>query len=90
MLFEPAKCDLPAGLLASPAFVQVTRGTVVIPVVNVGLLILYPCTILATPDKVYVISLLAGVTEVPSLVATVAAQSVALIAGEQHQVHSPK
>lgn len=35
-LFEPLESGLPVGLLASPALVQVSRGTVYVPVVNVG------------------------------------------------------
>lgn len=35
-LFEPLSCGLPAGLLASPALLCVKRGTVYIPIVNVG------------------------------------------------------
>lgn len=35
-LFEPLDSGLPGGLLASPALVQVSRGTVYIPVVNIG------------------------------------------------------
>lgn len=36
VLLEPASDSLPEGLLVSPALVQVRRGTVLIPVVNVG------------------------------------------------------
>lgn len=50
VLFEPPEAGLPAGLLASPALVQVTRGTAYIPVVNVGVteVVLYPRTSLGT------------------------------------------
>lgn len=72
VLFEPLDSGLPAGLLASPALVQVVGGTAYIPIVNVGAIdvILYPRTVVGTLDKVCVVSLPAGVTEVPSVVAT--------------------
>lgn len=77
VLFEPPDAGLPAGLLASPALVQVTRGTVYIPVVNVGTteIILYPRTSLGTLSGVFVISLPEGITEVRSLTATVGSHS---------------
>ncbi|KAJ7986683.1 hypothetical protein DPEC_G00342440 [Dallia pectoralis] len=70
---------LPAGLLVSPALVRVVRGTAYIPVVNVGTIdvLLYPRTVVGTLNKVCVVSLPTGVTEVPSGVATVASQIVA-------------
>lgn len=78
VLFESLDSVLLAGLLASPALVQVIRGTAYIPVVNVGStdVLLYPRTIVGTWDRVRVVSLPAGVTEVPYGVATVASQSV--------------
>lgn len=78
VLFEPLDSGLPAGLLASPALVPVVRGTAYIPIVNVGAsdVLLYPHAVVGTLDEVRVVSLPAGVTEVPTLVATVASQSV--------------
>lgn len=54
------------------------RGTAYIPVVNVGTTdaLLYPRTIVGTLDEVRVVNFPAGVTEVPSGVATVASQSI--------------
>ncbi|KAI2653682.1 Retrovirus-related Pol polyprotein [Labeo rohita] len=56
VFFEPLESGLPAGLLASPALVPVSRGTVYIPVVNVGMIdvVLYPNTLLGTLHGVYV------------------------------------
>lgn len=47
-LFEPLSSGLTAGLLASPALVCVNRGTVYIPIVNVGTqdVVLHPRTVL--------------------------------------------
>lgn len=36
MSFEPLSTGLPADLLVSPALVQLTRGTVCIPIINAG------------------------------------------------------
>lgn len=76
-LFEPLEAGLPAGLLASPALVQVSGGTAYIPIVNVGLsdVLLYPRTVVGTLDTVNVVSFPRGVTEIPSEVATVSAQT---------------
>lgn len=76
VLFEPPECGLPAGLLASPSLVRVDRGTVSVPVVNVGTtdIVLYPRTHLGTITSVYVVSLPSGVTEVRTVAATVNAQ----------------
>lgn len=71
VLFEPPESGLPAGLLASPCLVQVVRGTVYVPVVNVGTteVLLYPRTSLGILGVAQVVSLPAGVTEVePTLV----------------------
>lgn len=78
VLFESLDSALPAGLLASPVLVPVVRGTAYIPIVNVGSLdvLLYPHAVVGTLEEVRVVSLPAGVTEVPSVVATVASQSV--------------
>ncbi|KAK7881610.1 hypothetical protein WMY93_030019 [Mugilogobius chulae] len=69
----------PAGLLASPALVQVVRGTAYVPVVNVGDndVLLYPRTLVGTLDNVNVVSLPAGVIEVPPVAASVSSQSAA-------------
>ncbi len=79
-LFEPPESGLPAGLLASPALVSVVRGTAYIPIVNVGSsnALLYPHAIVGTLDEVRVVSLPAGVTEVPPVVATVSSQSASV------------
>jgi len=73
VLFEPIDSGLSAGLLAPPSVVRVVRGTVYIPIVNVGSVevLLYPRTVLGTFEKVNVVSLPAGIAEVPSTVATV-------------------
>ncbi len=69
VLFEPPE----VGLLASPALVQVTRGTAYIPVVNMGIteVVLYPRTSLGTLNGVFVVSLPEGISEVRSVTATV-------------------
>uniref|UniRef100_A0A8P4KCX1 Gypsy retrotransposon integrase-like protein 1 n=1 Tax=Dicentrarchus labrax TaxID=13489 RepID=A0A8P4KCX1_DICLA len=68
-LFEPfANPDaLPAGLLVSPAMVTVHRGTAYIPVVNVGKIDvkLYPRCALGTLNQAQIVSLPAGISEVP-------------------------
>lgn len=76
-LFEPPESGLPAGLLASPCLVQVARGTVYVPVVNVGTteVFLHPRTGLGILSIAQVVSLPAGVTEVKSTLATVFSQT---------------
>ncbi|XP_013856495.1 uncharacterized protein LOC106512418, partial [Austrofundulus limnaeus] len=61
-LFEPLESGLPSGLLASPALVPVIRGTVYVPIINVGLteVVLYPRTVVGTLNVVNVVSLPAG------------------------------
>lgn len=46
LLFEPSEGELPAGLLAVPCLAQGMRGTIHIPVINVGTVevVLYPQT----------------------------------------------
>lgn len=53
VLFEPPDSGLPAGLLATPAIVQVRRGTVYVPVVNVSFteVVLYPRVSPCTPSS---------------------------------------
>ncbi|KAM8743095.1 uncharacterized protein AB9X84_017537 [Acanthopagrus schlegelii] len=82
VLFEPAESSLPAGLLASPCLIRVTRGTACVPVVNVGTIyvLLYPRTGLGTISSAQVISLPAGVTEVKSTTASVSFQQAAGVA----------
>lgn len=65
VLLEPLSTGLPAGLLVSPALVQLPRGTVCIPIVNVGVndAVLYPCTVIGTVSHSHVVSLPTGVTE---------------------------
>lgn len=79
VLFEPTDRGLPAGLLASPSIVRVTRNTCYIPVVNVGTedVLLYPRTDLGSLSPVQVVSLPANVTEVNTVTASVASQVVA-------------
>ena len=69
VLFEPLESGLPAGLLASPALVSVSRGTAYIPVVNVGEsdVFLYSRTILGLLDDVRIVSLPSGVAGVSSI-----------------------
>lgn len=80
VLFEPLESGLPAGLLASPALVPSVRGTVYIPIVNVGVLdvVLYPNTLLGSLHGVFVVSLPPGVIEVKETVAMVGAQECVL------------
>lgn len=77
VLFEPPGSGLPAGLLATPAVVQVSQGTTYIPVVNVGVtdVMLYPRSMIGTLSSVYVVSLPTGVTEVQPVVAVVGTQN---------------
>ncbi|KAL1263544.1 hypothetical protein QQF64_006283 [Cirrhinus molitorella] len=90
VLFEPPEFGLPAGLLASPALVQVVRGTAYIPVVNVGMTdaVLYPNTLLGTLHGVYVVSLPPGVTEVKEVVATVSSQGCVVDSSLQERIES--
>ena len=76
VLFEPSESGLPAGLLASPALVQVVQGTAYIPIVNVGStgVLLYPRTAIGTLDEVRLVSMPTGITEVPTSIATTASQ----------------
>lgn len=66
VLFETLDSGLLAGLLASPALVQGTPGTVYVPVVNVGTnnVVLYPCTRLGQVSGVDIAILPQGVFEV--------------------------
>lgn len=79
VLFEPLQSGLPAGFLASPALVQVVRGTAYVPIVNVGDhdVLLYPRTHLGTLDSGNAVSLPAGVTEDSSMAACVSSQIAA-------------
>ncbi len=56
------------GLLVSPALVRVIKGTVYVPVVNVGItdVLLFPRRVIGTLTTVNVVSLPPGVTEVKS------------------------
>ncbi|KAL2097674.1 hypothetical protein ACEWY4_006881 [Coilia grayii] len=71
-LFEPTDGGLPGGLLVSPALVQVTRGSVQVPVVNVGCtdILLYPRTRLGQLSVVSIVSLPQDVVEIHSMTAT--------------------
>lgn len=70
-MFEPFSVydSLPAGLLTSPAMVTVHRGTAYVSVVNVGQegVKLYPHSALGTLTIAQLITLPAGVTEVPGI-----------------------
>uniref|UniRef100_A0A8C1Y575 Gypsy retrotransposon integrase-like protein 1 n=2 Tax=Cyprinus carpio TaxID=7962 RepID=A0A8C1Y575_CYPCA len=68
VLLEPLESGLPENLLVSPALVRVVKGTVYVPIVNVGTLdvMLFPRRVLGTLSSVHVVSLPAGVTEVRS------------------------
>ena len=70
---------LPAGLLTFPCVVQVTRGTVYVPVVNVGTtdVLLYPRVGLGALSSAQVVSLPAGVTEVKLTTASVSSHAAA-------------
>ncbi|KAL7883342.1 hypothetical protein SRHO_G00010000 [Serrasalmus rhombeus] len=77
VLIEPFTLDaLPDGLLVSTSLVKVVRGTVHVPVVNVGCTqgVLHPQSPLALLTRVQVISLPAGVTEEVSEQPTVVAR----------------
>lgn len=89
VLFEPPVYSLPAGLLASPVVVQVTCGTVYVPVLNVGLtdVIFYPRCTIGTLSSVYVVSLPSGVTEVQPFVATISQNSEA-VSTVQEQINA--
>ncbi|XP_026064099.1 uncharacterized protein LOC113047063 [Carassius auratus] len=90
VLFEPPESGLPAGLLASPALVQVIRGTAYLPMVNVGTadVMLHSKTVLGVLNSVCMVSLPAGVTEVKSVVATVGSQALAATATVQEQIET--
>lgn len=78
MLFDPSDCKLPTGLLASPSLVELVRGTVYIPIVNVGStdVSFNSRTLLGTLDKVHVVSLAAGINEVATVGSQVALPTV--------------
>ena len=75
-LFEPPDSGLPAGLLASPCLVQVTRGTAYVPIINVGVteVLLYPRVSMGSLSNAEVISLPSGVSEVRPITATLSSQ----------------
>ncbi|KAL2102439.1 hypothetical protein ACEWY4_001607 [Coilia grayii] len=77
-LFEPSTSGLPAGLLASPCLVQVSRGTAFVPVVNIGVtdVLLYPRVSLGSLSSADIVSLPAGVSEVHSISASLSSQVV--------------
>ncbi|CAI5686070.1 unnamed protein product [Oreochromis niloticus] len=76
-LFEPLSCGLPAGLLASPALLCVNRGTVYIPVVNVGVqdVVLSPHTTIGTLSYAHLVSSPQGLQE-EGMAATISSQTV--------------
>lgn len=78
VLFEPSDSGLPAGLMASPALLRVDRGTVYVPVFNVGTtdVVLYSSTVIGTVKNVYVVSLPPEVAEVQMVKAKVSSQAV--------------
>ncbi|XP_076847994.1 uncharacterized protein LOC143493459 [Brachyhypopomus gauderio] len=84
-LFEPTDQGLPGGLLISPALVQVMRGSVQVPVVNVGCtdVVLYPRTRLGLLSTVSIVSLPRDVVEVHSVTANPSSPSPALSVEER-------
>lgn len=68
-LFEPLDAGLPGGLLASPALVRVSRGTVYIPVVNLGTtdVLLYARTQLGYLRSADVVSMPKGIAELRAI-----------------------
>lgn len=95
VLFEPPETGLPAGLLASPALTRVTRGTVYVPVINVGKtdVMLFWNTVLGTLYSVFIVSLPRGVSEFKSVLPPVQEQIKSLDLSmltktEQKQVRS--
>ncbi|GAA6083782.1 uncharacterized protein LOC107657336, partial [Tachysurus ichikawai] len=90
ILFEPPESGNPAGLLASFALVRVIRGTVYVPVVNVGSVevILRPTTVVGNLREVYMVSLPAGVSEEKPVVAAVQSQSVVEGSSLSQQIES--
>ncbi len=88
VLFEPPETGLPAGLLASPSLVQVTGGTVSVPVVNVGTVdvVLYLTTVIGRLREVYLVGLPAGLTVVPSVIAQVASSDASAISEQIESV----
>ncbi|KAL7825810.1 hypothetical protein SRHO_G00335480 [Serrasalmus rhombeus] len=79
VLLEPPESGLPAGLLVSPCLLSVVRGTVYVPVVNVGTteMLLHPCVQLGSLSLAYVINLPSGVEEQRFATATMSSQAVA-------------
>ncbi|KAL0180472.1 hypothetical protein M9458_022878, partial [Cirrhinus mrigala] len=88
VLFEPPVSGLPAGLLASPALVRVVRGTVYLPMVNVGTadVMLYAGATLGTLNSVQVVSLPAGITEVEPVRVLMRSQIAETVAPVQEQI----
>lgn len=88
VLFEPPESGLPAGLLASPALVQVIRGPAYLPVVNVRTadVMLHYNTVLGMLNSVCVVSLPAGITEVKPVAATVSSQAMTVAPAVQEQI----
>lgn len=76
-MFEPPESGHPTGLLASLCLLKVVRGTVWVPVVNVGTseVLRYPRIDLGSLSAAQVVSLPVGVTEVGATVATVSTQT---------------
>lgn len=90
VLFEPPDSGLPAGLLASPALVQVDRGTAYVPVVNVGTgdVVIHASTVVGTVNHVYIVSLPPEVTEVQEVSARVSTQVVQASPSVQEQIRA--
>ncbi len=88
VLFEPPEIGLPAGLLASSALTRVTRGTVYVPVVNVGKtdIMLFRNSVLGTLHRVFIVSLPHGVSEVKSVSAFVNLQIPTVLPSVQEQI----
>uniref|UniRef100_A0A3B3H3G3 Gypsy retrotransposon integrase-like protein 1 n=1 Tax=Oryzias latipes TaxID=8090 RepID=A0A3B3H3G3_ORYLA len=85
VLFQPVGQGLPAGLIASSALVQVRRSTAYVPLLNVGTVDVWlnPRTIVGLLCDVSIVSLPAGITEVPRPAATVNIQAASDVILEQ-------
>lgn len=90
VLFEPPETGLPAGLLASPALTRVTRGTVYVPVINVGKtdVMLFRHAVLGTLNSVFIVSLPRGVSEFKSVSASINLQIPTVLPPGQEQIKS--
>lgn len=88
VLFETSDSGLPAGLLASPALVQVDHGTAYVPVVNVGTggVVIYAGMVVGTLNHGYIVTLPSEVTEVQEVSARVSTQVAQASPSVQEQI----